>query len=387
MPGEGHGKDGPTGKVAPAPSLSAAAVAGGLHTCNAAEGVRQSLRRVSVEAGMELVERVVVGRETGKMVTVGRETGKRLTLVASFTRGAASALGDKYVGDFSFSPTTTKVTFEPQLESGRFDDVWVLKDRVRRTPVLGTFVENFLQPVSFVAYYVTALLVPFWGYAAVRDLLAAARGSISMTDAPWSLVVMTLNAVGTTVLLLVMAIDFHPAVVRLIWREAKPRVVLAVGSRLLYTAAAISYFPHVTNVLWLILWVIGVAYYCFNDALLVFHKMRLKPAAYQRLYGHGGIVPRATYAASSFGFMLECARHFALLLAAKNGGATTILELVPSGFLSGSMRVTNVNVMNVTFTAFMVIYAQVQWTHYRSCGEQFAMIKTRINMHRVVPAE
>ena len=81
------------------------------------------LERVNAEAGMELVERVVVGRETGKMVTVGRETGKRLTLVASFTRGAASALGDKYVGDFSFSPTTTKVTFEPQLESGRFEDV------------------------------------------------------------------------------------------------------------------------------------------------------------------------------------------------------------------------------------------------------------------------
>ena len=130
---------------------------------------------------------------------------------------------------------------------------------------------------------------------------------------------------------------------------------------------------------------VGVAYQCFHDALLVFHKMRLKPAAYQRLYGHGGIAARATYTLSFFNFMLECARHFALLLAATNGGATTIYELVPSGFLSGSMRVTNVNVMNFTFTAAMVVYAQVLWSNYRSRGKQFAMVNSRINMHRVVP--
>ena len=316
--------------------------------------------------------------------------------------GAGTALAEGFVGDFSVVPTDAKVVFEPQLEGGRIDDVRVLKDKVRETPVLGFVVEQLFQPLSMAVFFPVAVLVPLWGYYAIADLLAAAKESVAApgTATSWPLVVMALWGVSLTVMMSVLALDFHPAIVRLIWGEAKLKVVLVIGSRLLYTAAAISYFPHYANVTWLVGCLANVMCYCFDDALLMTHKMRFKPEPFQNLYGHGAIAARATYTSMVFGLSLECVRHFALLLAAKQqggdggehcgggapdgGGSTTTIELVPPGFMGGRMRVTNVHIMNFTFTAAMLCVAQVFWSTFQSRGEHFAMVTTRINMHRVM---
>ena len=305
-------------------------------------------------------------------------------VVAAPVNRAISADADitKMMSSWSTEPTSTLVLFEPKLESGVVKDTRVLKDYVRDTPVLGFLVDKVLGPLCAVFILILGLLLPAWGPFALSAMVSTdasnATGSILLVGvegtegwAEVSLGLMGVYAVAGTVMCLIVLMDSHPGTVLLLLREAKFNLTLNIGSRLVYTVAAATYFPNPNNVLFLIMCQAAIVQFSFQDARSVTQLMRRSREANSKT--HGNIFVNIMLA---FTFIFEMARHFAVLHALSDDAANAM-----EAELGRGLGVSNLNVMNVSFSTSMILTVRYCWVLWSSRGTRFIMIRSHVNLH------
>ena len=81
-----------------------------------------------------------------------------------------------------------------------------------------------------------------------------------------------------------------------------------------------------------------------------------------------------------FSFVFEVARHVAVLFALDTGLSTTV-ELLPESIFGAGLRLTNLHLLNATFSTSMILSLRLQWVQNTTKGKQFVMISSPVNLH------
>ena len=177
---------------------------------------------------------------------------------------------------------------------------------------------------------------------------------------------------------LMFVLQCHPTVVRLLWDRARIAILFTVGSRLAYTVASISYFPDPVNVLWLVYQMVASILTVFEDAFQVSAMLRNTKASQET--GAGNAIQRMTHFVSALHVLLEIARHFAILYALDTAlAAKRPMAVLPADWLGEELSFSNVELISVTFTAYIVLGAKAIFVRARSGGSQLALLTTRFN--------
>ena len=294
----------------------------------------------------------------------------------------SASVVEKVVGEFSTVPTSTIVVFEPKLEGGTLKDGVVLKDLVRNTRGLGSFVEAFLQPIGGFLTYIPALFLPLWGPFAIAGLTNKSLGDGTESITIASVVMMILYGIGSSVFYCIIAMDYHVGTFFLIIRNAKLTILLNIGSRLVYTVAAISHYPHAANVCWLVGQLIATAFFSFFDALKVTQMMRFTEEGYKAMFG-SAIAGFLTFCVLVFNFIFELCRHFAILKLMSDSNEVNVVAVLPARLFGSELVITNLNLMNVTFTTSMVLALRTALLTISTGGKRFVVLNTPINFKAV----
>lgn len=279
-------------------------------------------------------------------------------------------VGKKVIGMYSMKPTKTLVVFQPRLESGCIHDGLNTRDIVREIPVLGFLVEEVMQPIASIFYFILSLLSFAWGPFAIAAVVNTEFGGPkAIYDV--ALFLMLLRALGLTVFTLIMMLDYNHGTVSLLIKNNFTTVLIQLGSRLLYIFAAASYFPnsvcnaHLTSMFFTVLHAV------FFDYLKVTHMLRFNKEGFENLYGPGALASQINNFSGFFLFAFEFARHFAIIKYIDEG--TNEFEVV-----SGDFRLTNVAVMNASFTTSMILFARVLLITYFTDGKKFIVLTSKI---------
>jgi hypothetical protein len=343
---------------------------------------RTKRRRSSVSIGsqVEMVEReFTVGDKNSSQVTpFGDESSDSERL----TPNVSASVTEKVIGEYSTVPTSTIVVFEPKLEGGTLKDGVVLKDLVRDTRGLGSFVEAFMQPISAFLAYIPAPFLPLWGPFAIAGLTNTSLGDGTESITRASVVMMMLYGIGNSVFCCILAMDYHVGTFSLIIRNAKLTILLNIGSRLVYTVAAISHYPHAANVSWLVGQLILTAFYSFLDALKITQMMRFTEEGYKAMFG-SAIAGFLNFCVVVFNFIFELCRHFAILKLMSDSNDVNVVAVLPARLFGSELVITNLNLMNVTFTTSMVLYLRSTLLTFSTGGKRFVVLNTPINFKAV----
>ena len=343
---------------------------------------RTKRRRSSVSIGsqVEMVEReFTVGDKNSSQVTpFGDESSDSERL----TPNVSASVTEKVIGEYSTVPTSTIVVFEPKLAGGTLKDGVVLKDLVRNTRGLGSFVEAFLQPISAFLSYIPMLFLPLWGPFAIAGLTNTSLGDGTESITRASVVMMMLLGIGGSVFLCIMAMDYHVGTFSLIIRNAKLTILLNIGSRLVYTVAAIIHYPHAPNVSWLVGQLILTAFYSFLDALKITQMMRFTEEGYKAMFG-SAIAGFLNFCVVVFNFIFELCRHFAILKLMSDSNDVNVVAVLPARLFGSELVITNLNLMNITFTTSMVLALRSALLTYGTGGKRFVVLNTPINFKAV----
>ncbi|GMI05521.1 hypothetical protein TrRE_jg3301 [Triparma retinervis] len=291
----------------------------------------------------------------------------------------SSTVVEKIIGEFSIVPTSTIVVFEPKLEGGTLKDGVVLKDLVRNTRGLGIFIESCLQPLSCFLSYIPALLLPLWGPFAIAGLANTSLGDGTEGIAGASVVSMTVMGISFSVFLCIMAMDWHVGTFFLIIRNAKLTILLNVGTRLVYTIAAILHYPHTANVCWLLAQIIWAVFLIFMDATKITNMMRFTEEGYKAMFGNA-IAGFLNGSLIIFTFIFELCRHLAILKLMNDSDEVNLVAVLPARLFGSELVVTNLNLMNFTFTTSMVLYLRSILLNFSTGGKRFVVLNTPINV-------
>ncbi|GMI26337.1 hypothetical protein TeGR_g4571 [Tetraparma gracilis] len=322
---------------------------GYLKEAKARAAVSKGRRRssVSLEGGVEMMEREFT---TSTMSQPGPGQVQPADLpVDHRTPNMSGTVAEAVIEEWSLVPTDTTVAFEPKLEGGVLKDGVVLKDRVRNTRGLGSFVESFLQPIGAFLLYIPCILLPAWGPFAIAGLTSTSLGDGTEGITRASLVIMALCGLGAVMLYLIMFLDCHAGTVRLILRNAKLGLLLTIGTRLVYTITGL---------------------------------MRLTEEGYKAVFGGAvtGFVHGMVYV---FVFIFEMCRHFAIIKLLDGSDAVNVVAVLPARWFGSQLVVTNVNLMNVCFTTSMILLLRTALLTYGTGGKRFVVLSTPINLKPV----
>jgi hypothetical protein len=124
---------------------------------------------------------------------------------------------------------------------------------------------------------------------------------------------------------------------------------------------------------------VSTAHLCLSDALKVTQLMRLSKTAYAGISGHtvAGFFNGVTWVA---GFLLEVARHFAIIKYLADSDDVREVAVLPARLLGSELVLTNLNVMNVTFSTSMILTARAMWVTFANSGQRFVVLNTAINI-------
>ncbi|GMH54443.1 hypothetical protein TrRE_jg4279, partial [Triparma retinervis] len=286
---------------------------------------------------------------------------------------------EKVIGEFSIVPTSTIVVFEPKLEGGTLKDGVVLKDLLRNTRGLGSFVEAFLQPLSAFLTYIPPPFLPLWGPFAIAGLTNTSLGDGTESITRASVAMMMVSGIGISVFECILALDLHVGTFFLIIRNAKLTILLNVGTRLVYTVAAIIHYPHAANVCWLVGQLIATVFYIFMDALIITQMMRFTEEGYKAMFGNA----MAGFLNGSliiFTFIFELCRHLAILKLMNDSDEVNLVAVLPARLFGSELVITNLNLMNFTFTTSMVLSLRTALLTIRTGGKRFVVLNTPINV-------
>ena len=100
--------------------------------------------------------------------------------------------------------------------------------------------------------------------------------------------------------------------------------------------------------------------------------LRFNREGFENLYGPGALASKIQNFSAVLVLMFECARHFAII---KSADSSLTNEFEVS---SGDFRLTNVAIMNMSFTTSMLLVARVLLITYASTGKQFAILTSKI---------
>ncbi|GMI41365.1 hypothetical protein TrCOL_g8200 [Triparma columacea] len=343
---------------------------------------RTKRRRSSVSIGsqVEMVEReFTVGDKNSSQVA---PFGDEASYSERITPNVSASVTEKVIGEYSTVPTSTIVVFEPKLEGGMLKDGVVLKDLVRNTRGLGSFVEGFLQPIGAFLTFIPAPLLPLWGPFAIAGLTNTSLGDGTESITKASVVILMLSGIGGSVFCCIMAMDYHVGTFSLIIRNAKLTILLNIGSRLVYTVAAIIHYPHAANVCCLVGQLITTVNYSFMDALKVTQMMRFTEEGYKAAFG-SAIAGFLNFCVFVFNFIFELCRHFAILKLMSDSDEVNVVAVLPARLFGSELVITNLNLMNVTFTTSMVLYLRSILLTFSTGGKRFVVLNTPINFKAV----
>ena len=110
--------------------------------------------------------------------------------------------------------------------------------------------------------------------------------------------------------------------------------------------------------------------------------MRLTEEGYETLYGSAiaGFLNCCGYV---FTFIFELCRHFAILKFMSNSDEVNLGAVLPARLFGSELAITNLNLMNVTFTTSMVLYLRSILLSFSTGGKRFVILNTPINMKPV----
>lgn len=220
-------------------------------------------------------------------------------------------------------------------------------------------------------YFIPSLLSVAWGPFAIAALCDSEFGGPkALYDISRGL--MLLRALGLIGFILILMLDYHRGAVLLLLRNNFVTVFINLGSRLLYSFAAASYFPNSGCNVHLLSMFFAIINSVFIDCLKVTHMLRFNREGFENVYGLGALASKINNLYGVFLFIFECARHFAII---KYVDSSLTNEFEVS---SGDFRLTNVAIMNVSFTTSMLLSARVLLITYASTGKQFAILTSKI---------
>jgi hypothetical protein len=179
-----------------------------------------------------------------------------------------------------------------------------------------------------------------------------------------------------------MAMDYHVGTFFLIIRNAKLTILLNIGSRLVYTVAAIIHYPHAANVSCLVYQLIATASLCFTDSIKITQMMRLTEEGYEAVFG-SAIAGFLNFCAHGFYFIFELCRHFAILKLMSDSDEVNVVAVLPARLFGSELVITNLNLMNVTFTTSVVLALRTILLTFSTGGKRFVVLNTPINFKAV----
>ncbi|GMH57268.1 hypothetical protein TrRE_jg2945 [Triparma retinervis] len=193
---------------------------------------------------------------------------------------------------------------------------------------------------------------------------------------------MMVSGIGISVFECIMSMDFHVGTFFLIIRNAKLTILLNFGTRLVYTVAAIIHYPHAANVSWLVGVLIWTVHIVFLDALKITQMMRFTEEGYKAMFGSAiaGFLNGSTWV---FILIFELCRHFAILKLMNDSDEVNLVAVLPARLFGSELVITNLNLMNVTFTTSMVLVLRTTLLTFSTGGKRFVVLNTPINMKPV----
>jgi hypothetical protein len=226
------------------------------------------------------------------------------------------------------------------------------------------------------------VFLPLWGPFAIAGLTNTSLGDGTESITRASVVMMIVSGIGLSVFDCIMAMDFHVGTFFLIIRNAKLTILLNIGTRLVYTVAAIIHYPHAANACWLVGMLIATVSNTFMDALKITQMMRLTEEGYKALFGSAiaGFLNGSSWV---FCFIFELCRHFAILKLMNDSDEVNLVAVLPARLFGSELVITNLNLMNVTFTTSMVLSLRTALLTFSTGGKRFVVLNTPINMKPV----
>ncbi|GMH56656.1 hypothetical protein TrRE_jg1841 [Triparma retinervis] len=226
------------------------------------------------------------------------------------------------------------------------------------------------------------VFLPLWGPFAIAGLTNTSLGDGTESITRASVVMMMVSGIGISVFDCILAMDFHVGIFFLIIRNAKLTILLNIGTRLVYTVAAIIHYPHAANVCWLVSVLIATFNVVFLDALKITQMMRFTEEGYKAVFG-SAIAGFLNGCTNIFTFIFELCRHFAILKLMNDSDEVNLVAVLPARLFGSELVITNLNLMNVTFTTSMVLLMRSFLLTFSTGGKRFVVLNTPINMKPV----
>jgi hypothetical protein len=110
--------------------------------------------------------------------------------------------------------------------------------------------------------------------------------------------------------------------------------------------------------------------------------MRFTEEGYQAMHGNA-VAGFLNACGQIFGYVMELCRHFAIIKYMDGSADVQIAAVLPARWFGTELVITNLNLMNVTFTSFMILQLRTIFLTYSTGGKRFVVINTPINIKPV----
>ena len=205
----------------------------------------------------------------------------------------------------------------------------------------------------------------------------------SVPLAAWTTACVSLHTVCcvsfTYALLFQLAKDPSLAMIKLLWRESRVRVVTTIGSSLAYAVVAATLLPNTQHLLWLVMRSCLMLYGTHFDAIVMGWKLRMKPAVFAGMFGSkkGGRGWFTIVLAGLLGgfLVVDIIRHLLVLNVSE---MTSVLDWGVANPITGNkLRLTNHQLAEAVYFTSMFFLAMTLYTMVKTnVGHSTTFVRT-----------
>ena len=285
-------------------------------------------------------------------------------------------------GGGALQPTGNVARLRPVLTLIDVADSDTLGDRLYRASKRGYKALWLAQMASNVLVGTCVALSPVWCYPAVGVLTGLwSTGSAAADRAAEALMwLTTVTTIAATMLAVVNSMNVTMLRILFTNEGARARVALYVALRLVYSVAAVTYFAAPLNVAWIVCsFVFTCGTTCLEDARHVHMMLRRPENDVESMSKCGGKLFTILY--QILPWLVEIGRHFAVLYIPPDRGDISVQNWIhPSLGLGAELRFTNLQAMNTSFSAVIVIAWLNGWHSLRTSGHLARMFRVKVQI-------